>query len=108
MPEWPQKHLMTQQMCKRHSGRVSPTSASPTCGTPADFIHDLSPEAREFLRKADKWKIEQLESHISFMNAAGIVWKFLWVGAATLFAMFIGLNQIWDWFAKHFKITGIK
>ena len=74
----------------------------------ADFIHDLSPEAREFLRKADKRKIEQLESHISFMSAAGIVWKFLWVGAATLFAMFIGLTQILDWFAKHFKITGIK
>jgi hypothetical protein len=74
----------------------------------ADFIADLSPEARDFLRKADKEKIEDLEKHISFMNAAGIVWKFLWVGVATLFAAFIGLTQIWDWFAKHFKITGIK
>jgi hypothetical protein len=30
----------------------------------ADFIHDLSPEAREFLRKADKDKVAQLNSHI--------------------------------------------
>jgi len=74
----------------------------------ADFIHDLSPAAREFLLKADKKKIEQLESHIDFMNAAGIVWKFLWVGIATAFGLFVGMTQIWDWFAKHFKITGIK
>ncbi|MBV5268992.1 MAG: hypothetical protein JZU55_02575 [Afipia sp.] len=74
----------------------------------ADDWADLSPEAKEFLRRADKKKIQQLNSHMEFMNAAGIVWKFLWVGGATIFAMFVGITQLWDWISKHIKITGIK
>lgn len=74
----------------------------------ADFIHDLSPEAKEFLRRADKKKIRQLETHIDFMNAAGVVWKFLWVGVVALFSIFVGAAQLWDWFSKYFKITTIK
>jgi hypothetical protein len=37
------------------------------------------------------------------MNAAGIVWKFFWVGAATLFGLFIGITQLWDTISKYFK-----
>lgn len=74
----------------------------------ADDWADMSPEAKEFLRLADKKKIEQLERHIEFMNTASAVWKFLWVGGASLFAIFVGITQLWDWFSKHFKITGIK
>lgn len=74
----------------------------------ADFIGDLSPEARSFLRTADKKKIEQLESHINFMNAASIIWKFLWVGGAMIFGVFVGINQLWEAFSKWFKVTVVK
>jgi hypothetical protein len=67
----------------------------------ADFIADLSPEAREFLLKADKEKIGDLDRHITFFNNAKVIWKFLWVGVATLFGIFVGITQIWDWVAKH-------
>lgn len=74
----------------------------------ADFIADLSPEAREFLRRADKRKIRELDSYIAFMSAAGVIWKFFWVGGATLFGIFVAVTQLWDWFSKYIKITTIK
>lgn len=70
----------------------------------ADFIADLKPAAREWLTKADEDKIKDLERHIIFFNNAKVIWKFLWVGCATLFGIFVGLTQIWDWLAKHIKI----
>lgn len=67
----------------------------------ADFIADLTPAARDWLRKADETKIEDLERHIVFFNNAKVIWKFLWVGGATLFGIFIGITQVWDWISKH-------
>lgn len=71
----------------------------------ADFIHDLSPEAKEFLRTADKKKIKELNSNLDFMNAAGIIWKFIWVGGATAFGLFIGITQLWETISKYFKVV---
>jgi hypothetical protein len=70
----------------------------------ADDWAVLSPEAKEFLRGADKEKIKQLNSTISFMNAAGIIGKFLWIGGATAFGLFIGLTQLWKAFGEFFTV----
>jgi len=70
----------------------------------ADFIADLSPEARAFLRTADKKKIEQLDSTLRFMDATGIVWKFLWVGGATIFGLAVGISQAWEYISKYFTV----
>jgi hypothetical protein len=67
----------------------------------ADFFADLSPEARAFLRGADKEKIEELESTLRFMNATGIIWKFLWAGGAVIFGLAVGITQAWEWLSKH-------
>lgn len=71
----------------------------------ADFIHDLSEEAKEFLRKADKQKIRNLNSTLDSWNAAGIIWKFIWVGGATAFGLFVGITQFWDAVSKYLKVT---
>jgi len=70
----------------------------------ADFISELSPDAKEFLRRADKKKIEELESTLRFMDATNIVWKFLWVGGATIFGLAVGIAQFWDWLSKYFTL----
>lgn len=70
----------------------------------ADDWADLTPDAKEWLRGADKKKIEQLNSTIDFMNAAGIVWKFLWVGGATAFGLFIGATQLWKAIGEFFTV----
>lgn len=70
----------------------------------ADDWADLSPAAKDWLRQTDKKKVEQLNSTVDFMNAAGIVWKFLWVGGATAFGLFIGITQIWEAISKLFTV----
>lgn len=71
----------------------------------ADDWADMSPEAREFFRHADKRKIEQLDRTLGFMQAAGIIGKFLWICGATAFAIFIGFTQIWDAVSKWLKVS---
>ena len=66
----------------------------------ADFIADLSPDTKEFLRKADKQKIEQLDATLKFMNATGIIWKFLLAGGVTVF----GLAKAWEWLSQFFTV----
>jgi len=66
----------------------------------ADFIADLSPETREFLRKADKQTINQLDATLKFMNATGVVWKFLLAGGVTLF----GFVKAWEWLSQFFTV----
>lgn len=66
----------------------------------ADFIADLSPETKEFLRKADKQKIEQLDATLKFMNATGIIWKFLLAGGVTIF----GFVKAWEWLSQFFTV----
>ena len=70
----------------------------------ADFIADLSPEAREFLRSADKKKIERVEAMLRFMDAGNLVWKFLIVGGATLFGAITGILALWEYIASHITV----
>ena len=66
----------------------------------ADFIADLSPDTKEFLRKSDKQTIAQLDATLKFMNATGIVWKFLLAGGVTLF----GFVKAWEWLSQFFTV----
>jgi hypothetical protein len=70
----------------------------------AEFIADLSPEAKDFLRHADKRKIEELESTLRFMDASNIVLKVLWIGGATIFGGIIAISQAWDYLSKIFIV----
>jgi hypothetical protein len=66
----------------------------------ADFMADLSPEAKEFLRRADKEKIKRLDSTLQFMHAATIIRKFLWIVGATVFGVIFSIVQFWDYVSK--------
>jgi len=66
----------------------------------AEFIADLSPHTKEFLRKADKDKIEQLDATLKFMNATGVIWKFLLAGGVTIF----GFVKAWEWLSQFVKL----
>ncbi len=70
----------------------------------ADDWADLSPEAKAWLRNANKDKIEQLNSTIEFMNASKIIWKFLWVGGGMILAAFVGFTTFWKTFGEYFTV----
>jgi hypothetical protein len=70
----------------------------------ADDWADLSPEAKAWLRRADKEKIEQLNSTIEFMSASKIIWKFLWVGTGMAAAAFVGFTTFWKAFGEFFTV----
>ena len=70
----------------------------------AEFIADMSPDAKEWLRRADKAKIEELESTIQFINNANVVRKFLMISGATIFAILVAASQAWDWLSKFFVV----
>ena len=70
----------------------------------AEFIADMSPDAKEWLRRADKAKIEELESTIQFMNNANVVRKFLMIAGATIFGAIIAVSQAWEWISKFFIV----
>jgi hypothetical protein len=57
----------------------------------ADFVSDLSPEAKAFLRGADKAKIKQLNSNLEFYATSKAIWRFLWIGGSVL----VGLVTFW-------------
>lgn len=57
----------------------------------ADFVADLSPEAKKFLRDADKQKIEQLNSNMEFYATSKAIWRFLWIGGSFL----VGAATFW-------------
>jgi mannose/fructose/N-acetylgalactosamine-specific phosphotransferase system component IID len=70
----------------------------------ADFVADLSPEAKKFLRSADKEKIEQLNSNMEFFATSKSVWKFLWIGGGVIVAVIVGASQAWKAFGEFFTI----
>lgn len=70
----------------------------------ADDWADLSPEAKEWLRMADKKHIEKLNSTIEFMTASRTIWKFLWVGGGMAVAAFVGATQAWKAFGDIFTV----
>ena len=70
----------------------------------AEFVADLSPEAKEWLRHANKAKIEELESTLQFINNANVVRKFLMIAGATIFGGLIAVSQAWEWVSKFFLV----
>ena len=70
----------------------------------ADDWADLSPEAKAWLRRADKDKIDQLNSTIEFMNASKVIWKFLWVGGGMAVGAFVGFTAFWKAFGEFFTV----
>jgi hypothetical protein len=70
----------------------------------ADDWADLSPEAKAWLKKADKDDIAQLKSTVDFMNSSKIIWRFLWVGASMILAAFVGFKTFWTTFGEYFTV----
>lgn len=66
----------------------------------ADFVADLSPEAKEFLRKADKDKIEQLNSNLEFYSTSKAIWRFIWVGGSVL----VGAATLWKTLGEYITV----
>lgn len=69
-----------------------------------EFYEDLSPEARTWLRKADKDKIDQLNSTLDFTHASKIIWKFIWVGGGMVVAAFVGFSSLWKTFGEYITV----
>lgn len=70
----------------------------------ADFVADLSPEAKKFLKEADKEKIAQLNSNMEFFATSKAVWKFLWIGGGILVGAIVGASQLWKTFGEYFTV----
>ena len=81
----------------------------------ADFIADLSPEGREFLRSADKKtlaflqglraeEIDQLKSGISAYGAFMTTGRILRTVGIVTFSIFIASLTIWEYVAKWLKL----
>lgn len=66
----------------------------------ADFVADLSPEAKKFLRDADKQKIEQLNSNIEFYATSKAIWRFLWIGGS----MLVGAATLWKTLGEYVTV----
>ncbi len=66
----------------------------------ADFIADLSPDAKEWLRKADKKKIEQLNANIEFYSTSKAIWRFLWIGGSVV----VGLATMWKTVGEYITV----
>ncbi len=66
----------------------------------ADFIADLSPEAREFLLSADKEKIKQLKENMEFYSTSKAIWRFFWVGGS----MLLGLVTLWKTIGEYITV----
>lgn len=67
----------------------------------ADFIADLSPEAKTFLRGADKNKIDQLNSNMEFYATSKAIWRFFWIGGSAL----VGLVTLWKTLGEYVKVS---
>jgi mannose/fructose/N-acetylgalactosamine-specific phosphotransferase system component IID len=59
----------------------------------ADFVADLSPEAKNFLKNADEKKIKELNANLEFFSTSRAVWKFIWIGGGILISLVIGISQ---------------
>lgn len=66
----------------------------------ADFISDLSPEAKKFLRDADKTKIEQLNSNLEFYATSKAIWRFFWIAGSVL----VGGATLWKTLGEYITV----
>jgi hypothetical protein len=69
-----------------------------------DFVADLSPEAKEFLQKADRKKIRQLNENMDFFAASRTIWKFLWIGGGSFVGVVLGAIHLWKTFGEYFSV----
>jgi len=69
----------------------------------AGFIAELSPEAKEFLRKADRGTIAELNANLDFYRTSKAIWRFILVGCSAA----VGLVTLWktigDYITVKFK-----
>lgn len=66
----------------------------------ADFVADLSPAAKKFLKEADELKIAQLNSNMEFYATSKAIWRFLWIGGS----MLVGAATVWKTFGDYFTV----
>lgn len=66
----------------------------------ADFVADLSPEAKAFLKGADKDKIEQLNSNLEFYTTSKAIWRFIWIGGS----MLVGIATLWKTVGEYITV----
>lgn len=59
-----------------------------------DFVADLSPEAKNFLKTADKSKIDELNSNLEFFATSRAVWKFIWIGGGIVISLVVAVSQL--------------
>jgi hypothetical protein len=69
-----------------------------------DFVADLSPEAKDWLKKADKEKIAELNSTISFNTSTKIIWRFFYIGGGMVVAAFVAVKMFWTTFGEIFTV----
>jgi hypothetical protein len=81
----------------------------------SDYIADLKPEAKDFLRNADKaalkWleraspeDIDQLQYSIRFMEASKLLGNLVWFVAAAFFGSLITLLIFWEKVSALFRV----
>jgi hypothetical protein len=70
----------------------------------ADFIADLSPEAKDFLKGADKEKVKKLNEQLAFYSASKTIWRFLWIGGGVIVGIIVGATQVWKAFGEYFTV----
>jgi hypothetical protein len=66
----------------------------------ADFVSDLSPAAKDFLRSADEEKIKQLNSNLEFYTTSKAIWRFLWIGGSVL----VGVATLWKTLGEYVTV----
>lgn len=66
----------------------------------ADFVADLSPAAKKFLREADEKKIKQLNANLEFYATSKAIWRFLWIGGS----MLVGAATIWKTLGEYITV----
>jgi hypothetical protein len=66
----------------------------------ADFVSDLSPEAKAFLKSADKKKIGQLNANLDFYSNTKAIWRFLWIGGS----MLVGAATVWKTLGDYISV----
>jgi hypothetical protein len=67
----------------------------------ADFVADLSPAAKKFLREANEEKIGQLNSNLEFYSTSKAIWRFLWIGGSVL----VGLATLWKTLGEYVRVS---
>lgn len=70
----------------------------------ADDWADLSPEAKEWLRRADKEKISLLNAQLNFYANSKVIWKFLLVGGGMLLTGFLSVAGVIKIFGDYFTV----